>query len=67
MKTSIYDYEANINISTTPNGDKVLTMNDAIFIKLINDIYEASQSQAEKGFEATSRDTMKLWNALNED
>ena len=67
MKTSIYDYEANINITTTPNGDKVITMNDAIFTKLINDIYEASQSQDKKGFKATSRDTLRLWNALNKD
>lgn len=67
MKTSIYDYEANINITTTPNGDKVLTMNDAIFTKIINCLYEASQSQEKKGFTATSRDTMRLWNALNKD
>lgn len=67
MKTSIYDYEANINITTTPNGDKVLTMNDAIFTKIINDIYEASKSQEKKGLTATSRDTLKLWAALNKD
>lgn len=67
METSIYDYEANINITTTPNGDKVLTMNDAIFTKIINDIYEASLSQDKKGLTATSRDTMRLWNALNID
>lgn len=67
METSIYDYEANINIITTPNGDKVLTMNDAILTKLINDIYDASQFQGKKGFKATSRDTMRLWNALNKD
>lgn len=65
MEKSIYDYEANINITTTPNGDKVLTMNDAIFTKIINDIYEASQSQEKKGFTATSRDTLNLWRALN--
>lgn len=67
MKTSIYDYEANINIITTSSGDKVITMNDAIFTKLINDIYEASKSQEKKGLTATSRDTMRLWNALNID
>lgn len=67
MKTSIYDYEANINITTTPNGDKVLTMNDAIFTKIINDIYEASQSQDKKGFTATSSDTLKLWRVLKQD
>lgn len=65
MKTSIYDYEANINIATTPNGDKVLTMNDAIFTKIINDIYEASLSQDKKGLTAISRDTLNLWRALN--
>ena len=67
METSIYDYEANINITTTPSGDKVITMNDAIFTKIINDIYEASQSQEKKGLSATSRDTMRLWHALNID
>lgn len=67
MKTSIYDYEANINIITTSSGDKVITMNDAIFTKLINDIYEASKSQEKKGLTSTSRDTMRLWNALNID
>ena len=40
METSIYDYEANINITTTPNGDKVLTMNDAIFTKIIKRQYK---------------------------
>lgn len=67
MKTSIYDYEANINITTTPNGDIVLTMNDAIFTKIINDIYEASLSQDKKGLTETSRDTLNLWRALNKD
>ena len=67
MNTSIYDYEANISIITTPNGEKDITMNDAIFTKIINDIYEASQSQEKKGLSATSRDTMRLWNALNID
>lgn len=67
MKTSIYDYEANINITTTPNGDKVLTMDDAIFTKIINDIYEASLSQDKKGLTATSKETLKLWRALNID
>lgn len=65
MKTSIYDYEANINIATTPHGDIVLTMNDAIFTRIINDIYEASLSQDKKGLTATSRDTLNLWRALN--
>ena len=67
MKTSIYDYEANINIITTSSGDKILTMNDAIFTKLINDIYEASKSQEKKGLTETSRDTLRLWSALNKD
>lgn len=65
MKTSIYDYEANLNVITTPKGDKVITMNEAIFTKLVNDIYEASQSQEAKGYKATSRDTLNLWRALD--
>lgn len=61
---SIYDYENNINIVTTPNGDKVITMNDAILTSIVNHIWDAGQYQSEKGLDATAEDTLKLWTAL---
>lgn len=41
----IYNYKKNITITTTPNGDKVITMNEAILISLINCISDASEFQ----------------------
>ena len=62
---SIYDYENNINIiKTTYGGDVVITMNREILIKLINDLHDASEQQKAEGFEATSRDTKRLWAAM---
>lgn len=61
---NIYNYQANITVTTTPNGDKVITMNDAIYTKLCNDIFEAQEHQNEQGHDATARDTLKLWRAL---
>lgn len=60
----IYDYENNINISTTPSGDKVIVMNDAIYTLLCNEIWDAGEHQSEKGLDATAEDTLKLWTAL---
>lgn len=60
----MYDYDKNINIITTPNGDKVITMNDAIFTKLLNDIFDAKLYQQFKKLDATAEDTKKLWQAL---
>lgn len=64
MNTSIYDYKNNIKITTTPNGDKVITMNEAILTKLCNDIFEAQMAQQNRGLEATAKDTNELWQAL---
>lgn len=60
----MYDYNKNINIITTPNGDKVITMNDAIFTKLLNDIFDASRHQQEEKLDASAEDTIALWRAL---
>ena len=60
----MYDYNKNINIITTPNGDKVITMNDAIFTKLLNDLFDAQMYQESKNLNATARDTQDLWRAL---
>jgi hypothetical protein len=62
----IYNYRKNITITTTPNGDKVITMNDAILTALINHIDDASEFQRSKGYGATADDTKELWRALNE-
>lgn len=62
--TDIYNYKSNITVTTTPNGDKVITMNSAIFDKMLNDIFDAHIHQHEKNLDATSRDTQELWQAL---
>lgn len=61
---NIYDYQANITVTTTPNGDKVITMNNAIFTKLLNDLFDAQMYQDSKNLNATARDTQDLWRAL---
>ena len=63
---NIYDYRNNITITTTPNGDKVVTMNDAILTFLINCIDDASEHQRSKGLDATADDTKELWRALSD-
>lgn len=60
----IYNYQANITVTTTPHGDKVITMNDAIFTKLLNDIFDASRHQQEEHLDASAEDTIALWRAL---
>jgi hypothetical protein len=62
--TDIYNYQANITVTTTPNGDKVITMNSAIFDMILNDLFDAQEHQNEQGHDATARDTLKLWRAL---
>lgn len=62
---SVYDYKANTNVVVKPKGDIVITMNEAIYVKLLNDIWDASRLQEKEGYKATSEDTMKLWDALN--
>ena len=60
----IYNYEKNINITTTPNGDKVITMNRQILTSLINIVSDAADYRKLKGLDATSEDTKELWRAL---
>lgn len=61
---NIYEYKSNITVTTTPNGDKVITMNNAIFTKLLNDLFDAQMYQENKNLNATARDTQELWRAL---
>lgn len=62
----IHNYRKNITITTTPNGDKVITMNDAILTTLINHIHDASELQRQQGYTATAESTKALWRALCE-
>lgn len=62
--TSLYDYISNINVVTTPNGDKVITMNGAIYTKMVNDIYDSAETAYAEGRQATAEDTMNLWRKL---
>lgn len=62
----IYNYEKNITLTKTVNGDVVMTMNEAILTSLMNHIWDAGQHQSDKGFNATAEDTLKLWTALAE-
>lgn len=62
----IYNYEKNITITKTVNGDVVMTMNEEILTSLLNHIWDAGQHQADKKLYATAEDTLKLWTALAE-
>lgn len=64
--TSIYDYKANITVTTTPHGDKVVTMNDAIFTSIKNCLYDAAQLAKQEKLDATAEDIMKLWSAFDD-
>lgn len=61
-----YDYQNNISIIKTPNGDFVITMNKEILTAMTNMIYDASQYAEEQGMNGTAADTLKLWNALKD-
>lgn len=63
---NIFDYNGNINVITTPNGDKIITMNQAIFDMIVNHLYDAAKLQEQEGYNATSEDTKKLWKTLLE-
>lgn len=62
----IYNYDKNITLTKTVNGDVVITMNEEILTTILNDIWDAGQHQADKHFFATAEETLKLWTALGE-
>ena len=64
---SIYDYANNVKVMTTVNGDKVITMNDAIFTTLIVDLYEAKAQQKQDMRDATAYTTQELIDALRKE
>ena len=59
-----YDYENNIHIVTTPNGDKTITMNEEILTEIENCLYDASKHYEANNYEATGRRVLRLWQAL---
>lgn len=61
---NIYDYNNNINVTTTPKGDKVVTMNEEILRAIRNHLFEAVEAYEAKGLDATAKDTIELWKAL---
>lgn len=61
---SIYDYKNNISVVTTPNGDKVITMNEAILTKLTNRLWDASDYQRQNGNTYSAEDTLELRRVL---
>lgn len=56
----MYDYKKNINIITTPNGDKVITMNKEILTIIENSLWDASRLHANEGRYATAKDLEEL-------
>lgn len=62
--TDYYNYRKNISVVTTPNGDKVITMNSQVFDLLVNHLYDAAKLQKNEGHLATSEDTKELWGTL---
>lgn len=62
--TEYYNYSKNISVVTTPNGDKVITMNEQIFTELCNHLHDAATLQEKEGRNATAEYTKKLWGAL---
>lgn len=62
----MYDYNKNVNVITTPNGDKVVTMNEQTFDVIVNALYDAARYQDGNGNDATARDLDKLRQVLCE-
>lgn len=60
----IYNYEKHVKVVTTPSGDKVITMNDAIFTSMIVALYEGKDHQEQDNRDATAKTTLRLINAL---
>ena len=61
---SMYNYKSNITVTTTVNGDKVITMNKEIFTELLNDLFEAHDSYEKRHLNSLAETTITLWQAL---
>ena len=60
----IYNHKKNINIVTTPRGDKVITLTGSILTEICNHLYDAAERQKEMGLTATAGSTMELWKVM---
>lgn len=61
-----FDYK-DINVVTTPHSDKVITMNEATFTRLIVNLYEAQDKQEEDNRNATAHNTGEMIEALRQE
>ena len=61
---SMYNYKSNITVSTTVNGDKVISMNREILTELLNDLFEAHDSYVRRGLDVLADTTIELWKEL---
>lgn len=62
---SIYDFEDNVKVMTTANGDKVITMNREILVTIENALYDAIELQEKQGNIFTAKGTRRIIKALN--
>lgn len=62
----IFDYENNIKVITTVNGDKVISLNKEIYTVLLNAIFDSSEYHEEHKRNGSAKDMIKLWNALRD-
>lgn len=62
-----YNYKKHINVITTPNGDKVITMNSQIYVELLNDLYASHRYYEEQGHNGTADSAIKMWRALDDE
>ena len=61
-----YNYKENIKVITTPNGDKVITMNSQIYVALLNNLYDAHYHHEEHNRQTLVDDAIRMWKALND-
>lgn len=61
-----FNYQENIKVMTTVNGDKVISMNKEIYTLLLNEIFDASEYQEGRNLKATAKNSMELWQALRD-
>ena len=62
----MYNYKSNITVSTTVNGDKVISMNKEIFTELLNNLFEAHDSYVRRDLDGIAVSVFKLWESLKD-
>ena len=63
---SMYNYKSNITVTTTVNGDKVISMNKEIFTQLLNNLFEAHDSYVRRSLDGIAESAIELWTALKD-